>query len=457
MSTRQKPRDFWENLFANALPRAHLYAASAVAAVLVALLVMTPTQDVSAYRDANLLDIRLPSPESLYLDINRQIVETRELEAGNIPVRPEALTWRVEKVRNGDNLSSIFNRLSRPQSDVHAVANAREHADLFRRLRPGQTLAIAVDSDNNLKEVVYERSLLESYRYLRDDEGFTAELVARETETVKAFSHVTIERSLFVDGNRAGLSHGLIMQLANIFAWDIDFALDIHRGDAFTIVYEEELLDGQKVREGNVLAAEFTNQGRLYQAVRYVDANGEAGYYTPQGRPMRQAFLRAPLDFTRVSSNFNPARLHPIHGTVRPHRGVDYAAPTGTPVYAAGNGKVVTSGFTAANGNYVVIQHGEKYTTKYLHLHNRAVRAGQTVRQGELIGTVGSTGHATGPHLHYEFLINGTHTNPRTVALPKADPIPSGHMADFVRQTAPLFTQLASFRATNQLAQLNRD
>lgn len=452
MSPRQNPSDFWKTLFAQALPKTHLYAAGVLALCLVVLLTMTPTRDVSAYRDPDLLTIQLPTPQSLYLDINRQMAEARELAAGNIPAQEDTLTWRVEKVRAGDNLSAIFNRLSRPQSDVHAVANASQHSDAFRRLRPGETIAVALDADNNLSEVVYERNALEAFRYLREENGFSGEMVTRETEKSNAFSHVTIGHSLFLDGNRAGLSHNLIMQVASMFAWDIDFALDIREGDTFTIVYEEELLDGEKVREGNVLAAEFVNQGRLYQAVRYENADGQADYYTPQGRPMRQAFLRAPLDFTRVSSNFNPARLHPVLKTVRPHRGVDYAAPTGTPVYAAGNGKVVNSGFTAANGNFVVIQHGDIYTTKYLHLNKRAVKAGQTVRQGELIGTVGSTGYATGPHLHYEFLVNGVHTNPRTVALPRAEPIPSNQMADFVRQTAPLFTQLASYRTNNQLA-----
>ena len=170
---------------------------------------------------------------------------------------------------------------------------------------------------------------------------------------------------------------------------------------------------------------------------------------------MRKAFLRAPLDFTRVSSNFNPNRLHPIFKTPRPHRGVDYAASTVTPVYAAGNGKVIESGYKNSNGNYVVIRHNGRYTTKYLHLHKRSVKRGETVKQGDLIGTVGSTGYATGPHLHYEFLVNGAHTNPRTVALPKADPISRQEMARFIDTTAPLFTQLASFR-TQQLAYLSQ-
>lgn len=452
MSTRQNPPEFWETLFANALPKTHLYAAAGMAMALVLLLVLAPSEDVSAYRDANLLEIRIPTPDSLYEELNRQVAESDSASA-ETPV-DESLSWRVQKVQKGDNLSSIFNRLSLNQADVHAVANARTNADALKKLQPGETVAIAVDHSGNIAEVIYERSALESFRYTRDAEGFNGETIVRETVSANAFSHVTIEHSLFLDADKAGLSHTLIMQLANIFAWDIDFALDIRKGDTFTIVYEEEMLDGEKVREGNVLAAEFTNQGKLHQAVRFVGADGTASYYTPQGHPMRKAFLRAPLDFTRVSSNFNPRRLHPIFKTVKPHRGVDYSAPRGTPVYAAGSGRVVASSSAAGNGNFVVIEHNGTYTTKYLHLDKRSVKQGESVKQGQVIGTVGSTGYATGPHLHYEFLINGTHTNPRTVALPKADPISRQEMAQFVEQTAPLFTQLASFRTT-QLAYLN--
>lgn len=455
MSTRQHPPDFWETLFSSALPKTHLYAAAALAVALVLLLMLTPSRDVSAYRDANLLEIQIPNANSLYQELNRQIAESQALESAALAAPEPAFTWRVQKVKPGDNLSAIFNRLARPGSEVHAVAHATANADVLKKLRPGETIAVALDVDNKLAEVIYERSALESYRFIRTDAGYDSEKIARETIKNQAFSHATIEHSLSLDGARAGLSHNMIMQLANIFAWDIDFALDIRKGDTFTIVYEEETLDGKKVREGNVLAAEFTNQGKLYQAVRYQDSDGNVGYYTPQGYPMRKAFLRAPLDFTRVSSNFDPRRLHPILKTVRPHRGVDYAAPTGTPVHSAGSGKVIESGYKASNGNYVVVQHGGKYTTKYLHLHQRSVKTGQLVKQGEQLGTVGSTGYATGPHLHYEFLVNGVHTDPRTVALPKADPIEKQQMADFVRQTAPLFTQLASYRAT-QLTYLSQ-
>lgn len=234
------------------------------------------------------------------------------------------------------------------------------------------------------------------------------------------------------------------MSLAGIFGWDVDFALDIRRGDSFRIVYEEKFLDGRRLGAGNILAAEFTNQNTTFRAVRYVDENGDLQYYTPTGKAMRKAFLLAPLDFRRISSNFNPRRLHPITKTVRPHRGTDYAANRGTPVWAAGDGKVIASGYSEANGNYVVIQHGSDVQTKYLHLHKRAVKVGSRVRQKQMIGTVGSTGFSTAPHLHYEFLLNGVHRDPRTIVqkLPKAESISDGQLQRFLMQTQPLIAQL---------------
>lgn len=445
--------EFWETLFASALPKNHLYAAAAVAAALVLVLMLAPSKDVSAYRDANLLQIRIPNVSSLQQELNRQLTDRESVD--EVSAAPQDLSWRIEKIRRGDNLSTIFKRAGFSAADVYAVANTSSEAEQFKRLRAGESIAMAVDADGLLSEVVYERSPLESYRYVRTDTGFEGEKVARQTEMAPAFRHVTINHSLFLDGDKAGLSHNLLMQVANIFGWDIDFALDIRKGDSFTVLFEEEYLDGEKVGEGQVLAAEFTNRGQTFQAVRYEDRNGIASYYTPDGQPMRKAFLRAPLDFARVSSNFNPNRLHPILKTKRPHRGVDYAASTGTPVYAAGDGKVIASGYTKANGNYVVVQHGQKYTTKYLHLNSRKVKSGQHVRQRQLIGTVGATGYATGPHLHYEFLVDGVHRNPRTVPLPQAEPIAQAERARFNRQTGGLMTQLASHRTT-QLALLEQ-
>jgi murein DD-endopeptidase MepM/ murein hydrolase activator NlpD len=229
-------------------------------------------------------------------------------------------------------------------------------------------------------------------------------------------------------------------------------------GDTIELVFEEKYLDGEKLEDGAILAAAFTNKGQTFEAYRYIDGLGDMGYYNREGVSMRKAFLRAPVDFTRVSSNFNPNRLHPIYKTKRPHRGTDYAAPTGTPVYAAGDGRVVEAGYTRTNGNYVFIQHGESYKTHYLHLHKRQVKQGQRVKQGELIGSVGSTGAATGPHLHYEFLVNGVHRNPRNVhkVLPKAKSLPETELARFQSHIKQPVQQLAALQGNAKLALSNQ-
>jgi murein DD-endopeptidase MepM/ murein hydrolase activator NlpD len=240
------------------------------------------------------------------------------------------------------------------------------------------------------------------------------------------------------------------MELANIFGGVIDFVYDPRSGDSFNVLYEELYLDGDKIKDGRILAASFNNRDTEYPAFYYVDNSGKGGYYNEAGVSMRKAFLRAPVDFTRISSNFNPRRLHPIFKTKRPHKGIDYAAARGTPVFATGDGRVVQAGYSRANGNFLVIQHGAAFVTKYLHLHKKQVKKGRRVRQGQIIGQVGSTGYATGPHLHYEFLLNGVHRNPRTIhkKLPKASSIAKAELPGFKAALQPLQAQLAVHRGT---------
>lgn len=447
MSQKAPHTEFWQGLFAHNLPKTHLLAAGTVAVFITLLLVMAPSERVSAVRESSLEELDVDSDTR---STPLAVVETPEQTAPAEPATaPEPVYEKVsETVQAGDNLSTVFRRMSLSPADVYAVANASEHARELRRLKPGETISAMLDEQGELAAVTYRRSPLESFRYTLAQGGFQGEKIARQPDTIYAFRHVEIEHSLFLDGARTGLTHAQIMQIAKIFGWDIDFALDIRRGDTFSVLYEERHIDGQKIAGGKVLAANFTNRGDTYRAVRYVEEDGSASYYTPEGKPMKKAFLRAPLDFTRVSSNFNPNRLHPVHKTRRPHRGVDYAASTGTPVYAAGDGRVVEAGYSKPNGNYVFIQHGETYTTKYLHLHKRSVKRGDRVKQRQMIGTVGATGYATGPHLHYEFLVNGTHTNPRTVDLPEAEPIADGELTRFQRQTTPLLAELRQYRAT---------
>ncbi|NND69089.1 MAG: peptidoglycan DD-metalloendopeptidase family protein, partial [Halioglobus sp.] len=319
---------------------------------------------------------------------------------------------------------------------------------------PGQTIAFQADDKGELAAVRHIKSPLETVNYERGEQGFTSHITLREPEVREAWATGQITSSLFIAGQEAGLSQNLIMELANIFGGVIDFVLDPRKGDTIQLIYEQQYLDGEKFRDGDIIAASFTNRGRTFNAYRYTDANGDPGYFNEDGVSMRKAFLLAPVDFSRISSNFNLRRLHPIYKTTRPHRGTDYAAPRGTPVYAAGDGRVAKAGYTRSNGNYVYIQHGEQYMTKYLHLNKRHVRKGQRVVQSQVIGTVGATGAATGPHLHYEFLMNGVHRNPRTIhkKLPKAKSLPAGEMAQFQAAINRNATALAALHPDNRVA-----
>jgi len=365
------------------------------------------------------------------------------------------LLWKVQVIKSGDSLSSIFQRSSLSSKDVHDLISSPLSAPLLK-IQPGQKMHLGLSAEGELIELIYIKSKLESYFYTKSDhiEGnkFTGRRVILSPEVVSTYRESIIKDSLFLSGDRVNLPYSLIMELANIFGWDIDFALDIRKGDRFFVLYEENFLDGIKISTGNILAAEFINQGISYTAVRYLGLNGEVNYYTPKGYSMQKTFLRAPLDFTRISSNFNLRRKHPIHKKIIAHRGVDYASPRGTPVFAAGDGKIIASSYSKANGNYVFIKHGQKITTKYIHLHKRKVKKGQKVSQRQVIGTVGSTGYATGPHLHYEFLINGAHRNPRTVSLPQTKPIEKSERVRFKQAIRPIVKELRGYQKTSRLA-----
>lgn len=374
--------------------------------------------------------------------------------AAPAPAPVVEIPWHEETVQRGDNLSLIFKRAGYNDRDVYQVVSQAGDGKLLERIYPGQTIAFQADNSGALARVRYVKSPLQTVTYTREADGFSSTVSTREPETREAWATGTISSSLFLAGQQAGLSQNMIMEMANIFGGVIDFVLDPRKGDTMQLIYEELYLDGEKFRDGTIVAAAFTNQGETFNAYRYEDSNGDVNYYNDAGVSMRKAFLLAPVDFTRISSNFNLRRLHPIYKTRRPHRGTDYAAPTGTPVYAAGDGRVTKAGYTRANGNYVFIQHGEQYVTKYLHLHKRKVKQGQRVSQGQVIGTVGSTGAATGPHLHYEFLVNGVHRNPRTIhkTLPKAKSLPESEMPRFREAIRDISTQLAALRTDNRLA-----
>jgi murein DD-endopeptidase MepM/ murein hydrolase activator NlpD len=352
-------------------------------------------------------------------------------------------------VRRNDTLERIFRQLELSVSDLGAVLDLPEARQNLVRIRPGDKLTV-VHHDGLLHALNRRISETEILSVQRGDDGFAAHVIETPIEIKPAYAFGTIDTSLFVAGRAAGVSPETILRLANdIFGWDIDFALDIRPGDRFGLVYEQKYRNGKYIGDGRILAAEFHNGGQTLHAVYYASADGEiADYFTPEGRSMRRQFLRAPLDFTRVSSNFNPSRRHPLLNTIRAHKGVDYAAPTGTAIKAAGDGRVSFAGVQGGYGNVVILEHGGGVSTLYGHMSRFApgMRKGQRVKQGQTIGFVGSTGAATGPHLHYEYRINGIHQNPRTVKLPTAAPIPAAYAADFQARTDALLADLAQTR-----------
>ncbi|MBT8092038.1 MAG: M23 family metallopeptidase [Gammaproteobacteria bacterium] len=329
------------------------------------------------------------------------------------------------------------------------VAQLDEAKHQFRRIKPGDVFEVTHD-DGQLINMYSKLDLTSALQIERTDAGFAASVIERPVEIRKRNAYGSIETSLFESAAQAGLSDKVIMNVAGIFAWDIDFVLDIRSGDDYYVQFEEVWQDGEYVTDGEIVAAEFNNNGRKIQAIRFKDDNGRSDYFTPEGNSVRKAFIRAPVDFTRISSNFNPNRRHPILNSIRAHRGVDYAAPRGTPIKASGDGKVIFRGTKSGYGKTVILQHGGNITTLYAHMSGYAARArvGSRVRQGQVIGYVGATGLATANHLHYEYRLNGTHRNPRTVRLPDAKPIADKYREKFLTEAAPIIRELENFKST---------
>lgn len=365
-----------------------------------------------------------------------------------------ATAWKEAIVTKGDNLSLIFARSGVSAVDLDKLMTLGAAVNTLKRIHPGQTLQLRADVSGRLQELRYEESPTLGLHVRREGDEFTATSVHRIPDRQTAHASAVIDSSLFESGQEAGMTDSMTMDLAGIFGWDIDFALDIREGDRFTVIYDELYLDGERIGEGKILAAEFVNQGQVHRAIRYTDAEGHTAYYTPDGHSLRKAFLRTPVEFSRISSGFNLKRKHPILNRIRAHKGVDYAAPQGTPVKSTGDGRVVFRGVKGGYGNVVIVQHGSTYSTLYAHLSGfvRSVNVGTRVRQGQTIGYLGMTGLATGPHLHYEFLVNGVHRNPLAVKFPDAMPIEARYRRDFQKQAQTLLARLDEIRANSQVA-----
>ncbi|MCG9707766.1 peptidoglycan DD-metalloendopeptidase family protein [Pseudoalteromonas sp. Isolate3] len=422
------------------LPKKHKLLILGLVSAIVGLALL-PSEKATASKDnsANALEIGKRYELQVKVDDNEKLTELNSEQAAAKLPEYELID---HEVRNGDNLALIFKRAGFSAQTLHKLVNTNAETRKLTKIHPGEVLSFATAEDGSLAQLRYVISKTDTlYVTLNDEGNYDTAIDSKEIETLSKSAGGEISNSFWTSGIAAGLSERQIMNFADIFGWDVDFANDIRKGDQFGLIYEAHYVDGEYIGDGKIIAAEFINQGERYTAIRHTDGN----FYTPEGRSMKKAFLRAPVNFKYISSSFNPRRLHPVTKTVKPHNGIDYAARTGTPVVSSGNGKVIKAGYSKYNGNYVFISHGTQYVTKYLHLNKKMVRTGQKVKQGQKIGTVGATGRVTGPHLHYEFLVNGVHRNPKTVKLPKSEPLPRDELAKF----KPI--------ADNFLAQLQRN
>ncbi len=377
---------------------------------------------------------RLPLHQLIPLPLTQKALAPNRSNAPSTPSEIQ-LDWQEFIIAQGDSLARLFEQAGLPASQLQQLTRLPQVNNALTRLQPKQVIRLAV-ADGQLQQLHYQISPAERLVIEATAQGFQSQRQQSQLQTRQRYAQATISSNFWNAASQAGLTANTIMQLARIFGWDVDFALDIRQGDRFAVLWQDNYLDGEYLSEGEILAAEFINGGQRFRAIRHSDGN----YYSAEGEAMKKAFLRAPILFNYVSSNFNPRRLHPVTGLIRPHNGTDYVAPVGTPVMAAGDGVVTESSYNRLNGHYVVIKHANRYVTKYLHLAKRSVTKGQRVRQSQTIGTLGATGRVTGAHLHYECLIDGVHQNPRTVQLPEAEALTGTERALFLRYSAKLFS-----------------
>ena len=427
----------------------HWIAAGSVLLLITAAGVLAPNF-ASATRDPNAHDmtrLELPLPPLDAADI-----PTDAAVAADAGAAAEDLDWTIVTVRSGQTVGDIFRQQGMRPGDLQRLVDDRANASALRNIHPGQEFAFAHGADGSLSGVRFDRDERTRVTETFNAGGIHETVQNRGVERRTHVAHGVVERSLFEAGEQAGMSDAMVLKLANAFGYDIDFAQDLRQGDSFTVIYDDVYCEGDRLRDGDIIAATFVNHGKRFSAFRYTDTAGNTLYYSGDGRPLRKAFLRTPVDFTRISSLFTAGRMHPILGTMRAHRGVDYAAPSGTPIRAAGEGRVTFRGWQNGYGNVIILQHGGHYSTLYGHMSKFAgVGVGAHVAQGQTIGFVGMTGLATGPHLHYEFRIDGMHRDPLTVTLPKPEPLPAVELARFEKQSQPLLAKLKSLEAT-QLA-----
>ncbi|MBX9755074.1 MAG: peptidoglycan DD-metalloendopeptidase family protein [Pseudomonadaceae bacterium] len=445
-------------------PKNHLLAASGVAAMLSWGLLIFPSSQVEAMRTSLSLDlgastqantedqdatpaiaVTTSNAASPFAQIDGASTESSAANLANATATQANDPGRKSiTVSNGDTLSTVFAKVGLTTNDLHEAVNSSKDAKSFSNLNVGQVLEFDLSASGQLKRLQSKLSDLESISLDKTAQGYAFKRELIKPDLRATYTRGVINSSLSQSAQRAGLSHSLTMDMASVFGYDIDFSEDIREGDEFELVYEQKVIKDKAVGTGNILSARFTNRGKTFTAVRYTNKQGSTSYYTAEGNSMRKAFIRSPVDFARISSGFSMGRMHPILNKIRAHKGIDYAAPRGTPIKAAGDGRVLLAGRQSGYGNVVIIQHGNSYKTLYGHMQGFAknVRTGSSVKQGQVIGYIGTTGLSTGPHLHYEFQVNGRHVNPLSIKTAMADPIGGADKQRFIQQSKPLMARM---------------
>ncbi len=392
------------------------------------------------------------APDTSLKDVPvQQVVLNLDLPEISHTTAADITFWRQERIQRGDTVAALLSRLEVSNRDAVNFLRDARNVKAMHQLVPGRIVHAQTTAAGELLMLRYFPGGSEQFLMEKTDGAFKLSEQPIKLETHIQMKSGVINSSLFAATDSAGVPDNVTTQIVDIFASDIDFHRDLRKGDRFTVVYESLYNDGEPARAGRVLAVEFINQGTLYQAVYFQADDGNSGYYAPDGKNLRKAFLRSPLEFSRISSGFSSARFHPVLQTWRAHKGVDYAAPTGTRVKATANGTVAFAGWQNGYGNVIILQHQGQYSTAYGHLSAfaKGLRKGQRVNQNDVIGYVGATGMATGPHLHYEFRVSGVQRDPLRVAMPAAIPIPARNMAAFHENTRPLTVRLDMLRDTN--------
>lgn len=361
----------------------------------------------------------------------------------------KAFNWRTVTVEKGQTLSDVFDDLGITHSVMRRVLDTDAAKQAFKRIKDGDVIEFDINGYNQLRAMRFDKSDLEQAHLAIEADAIKETLIQRKIEKRLMVAYGEITQSLYADAQRAGLSGKIVTQVADVFKYDIDFSDDLRAGDRFQVVYEQTFLEGKPYRQGQIQAASFINRGEKFSAFRY-NANGREEYFDGNGRPLKKVLLRIPIEFARLSSTFG-MRKHPVLGRMRAHKGVDYAARTGTPIMAAGDGRVELAGWKSGYGKTVIINHGQGRSTLYGHMSSLGkIKRGQSVSQGSIIGRVGSTGLATGPHLHYEFRIGGKQVNPLKVTMPKPEPLRGAALTKFRNATAPAIAMMEQ-SATTQL------